>query len=136
MVVMAVAVSIWIGTSVEAAKNRFNIKVRSKFPITGFQAMTGGIFLAALIVFYPVYYLNSDVMSYSEGILRVLKTLLLSVHNTIRLFILDGEFNIIAEALTIWDGTRVVSDWLYETLTLYTTALYVISFSPNSNICS
>ena len=127
MFVMAVAVSLWLATTVESAKNRFNIKARSKFPITGFQAMTGGIFLGAVIIFYPVYYFNYDVMSYSADIFRVLKTLLLSVHNTIRLFILDGEFNIISEALVNWDGTRIVSDGVYEAITLYTSALYVMA---------
>ena len=95
MAVMATAIGLWIAIAIESSKNRFDIKARSKFPLTGFQALTGGIFFAAAIIFFPVYIFNNDVMSNSEGLLRVTKTLLLSVHNTIRLFILDGEFNII-----------------------------------------
>lgn len=52
------------------------------------------VFLADVSIFIPIY----DII-FTGDMLKAVKVLLLSVHNTIRLFIVDGEFNIILDYL-------------------------------------
>lgn len=50
------------------------------------------VFLSALALFYPIYQLE-----FGSGLLNTLKTLLISIHTVIRLFVLDGDFVIIID---------------------------------------
>ena len=71
-------------------------------------------FLAATVMFFPIYH-----EIFAEDPLRILKTFLLSVHNAIRLFIVDGEFTIILEHAP---GTAA---WIAEFYSIYAAILFV-----------
>ena len=59
------------------------------------QSLTLGVFVAVAIVFVPIYYTSYDLGDrYS-----IIRPLLLSLHNTLRIFILDGDFDIIRAAV-------------------------------------
>ena len=55
----------------------------------------GGVFVSATSLFLPIYAEN-----FQGDEAGGLKTLLIAIHNAIRLFIVDGEFNIIDENIT------------------------------------
>lgn len=54
-----------------------------------------GTFLSVLLIFIPIYYTYYD---FGDGH-RYIRPLLLAIHNTMRVFILDGEFDIIKDAV-------------------------------------
>lgn len=56
-------------------------------------------FMSAVVMFLPIY----NEIFYSDT-LRYIKVLLLSIHNSIRLFIVDGEFTIILEHMANVNG--------------------------------
>lgn len=76
-----------------------------------------GVFLAGLFIFIPVYY---DFFAETESsITRVIKTFLLSVHNTIRLFIIDSDFEMIRES------TSNLTGFIYHVYPVYTALIFV-----------
>lgn len=70
-------------------------KMPKKFPMP-FQVITVTVFVAAVALFVPMYAQQMGALGRDSG-WYFLKVLLLSIHNTIRLFIVDGEFNIISD---------------------------------------
>jgi len=85
------------------------------FSVTVFY--TAGVFIAAVLVFIPVYYINYDFGDpYSY-----IRPVLLSFHNSLRVFILDGEFD------TIRDAAEGLCVPLHTMYTLYCAILYVVA---------
>ncbi len=76
-----------------------------------------GIFLAGLFIFFPVYY--NFFAETESSIMRVIKTFLLSVHNTIRLFIIDSDFEMIREE------TSKLTGFIYHAYPVYTALIFV-----------
>jgi len=77
-------------------------------------------FAAAVLLFVPVYY--TDYLAEEAPFARVFKCLFLSVHNTMRLFILDGEFDIIENFAA--DRIRL-SSVVADLYSLYAVVIYV-----------
>ncbi|MBQ1685488.1 MAG: hypothetical protein II072_08260, partial [Clostridia bacterium] len=71
---------------------------------------------AAAVMFLPVYYLR---YSFGDGA-AVLRPALLSVHNAMRLFILDGEFDFVVKSIAGMNGV------LHVFFSLYAALMYVI----------
>lgn len=90
---------------------------RAKRIFSSLNLYTIGIFISALLVFIPVYYTDYPLYD-SYGYIR---PLLLAIHNTVRMFILDGEFDIIR------DATAELEEWLRVTFSLYAAILYVVA---------
>lgn len=72
-----------------------------------------GVFLSSVMLFVPIY---ARMFNGDEG--GWIKTILLSIHNSIRLFIVDGEFNIIDDNITgnlgpIWMPYSVLAAVLF-----------------------
>ena len=65
-------------------------KKRNKYAIA---ILVGLVFLGSSAMFFPIYY-----HAFEGDKLIVLKTIGLSFHNSIRLFVLDGDFEIIFKA--------------------------------------
>ncbi len=78
---------------------------------------TVGVFLSVLLVFIPLYYIAYD-FGDSHSYIR---PLLIAVHNSLRIFILDGDFDIIVDSL---EGQSIVLHVLYS---LYAAFLFVIA---------
>lgn len=81
-----------------------------------------GTFIASVIMFLPCYKIF-----FGESELAVLKTLALSVHNTIRLFVVDSDFEFIAET------TGEITSGLKEAYQIHAAILFlcapVLTFS-------
>ncbi|MGN1372497.1 MAG: hypothetical protein ACI4VK_00445 [Candidatus Coproplasma sp.] len=94
---------------------------RKAFILTSFQIFLVGFFISAVVMFFPIYY-----HSYFDGdvlILRSIKSVLLSIHNTMRLFILDGDFEIINTTV----NSTTVSAGMEKAFSLYAAMLFVIA---------
>ena len=61
-----------------------------------FNILFAGVTLASLIIFLPIYGQTFAAQSYGVG-----ETFLLAIHNTIRLFVVDGEFSIILDNIGV-----------------------------------
>lgn len=84
-----------------------------------FNTFFASVFASSSVLFFPVYI---NVFCAEQNIFsRLLKILLLSVHNTMRLFILDGDFTIITEYINKDSG------WIYYHYTCLAAVLFVIA---------
>lgn len=79
-----------------------------------FNVLSGTVFVSSVVMFLPVYG-----RIFPDGSLRYLKIFLLSVHNTIRLFVVDGEFTIITDYLSPSSG------WLDTAYCVFAAVLFV-----------
>lgn len=86
-------------------------KIKVRF--NPFYILTVSVFTSAVILFFPIYY-----RIFNEDKSNIIKTILLSVHNAIRLFIVDGEFNIITDNISQDIG-------IYEIYSLLAALLFV-----------
>ena len=94
--------------------------------VTSFHKCVFALFFAGVILFLPFYwdYFQNDFLAF-----RILKVVLMSVHNTVRLFILDGDFEPIQYIAA--NATAVGNEaWLTAVLCIYgvyATILYVLA---------
>lgn len=68
---------------------------RDKRVLSPIQVFTSGIFIAVVFLFIPIYYTCYDF----KGSYNYWNPLLIAIHNSIRIFILDGDFDIIVNSL-------------------------------------
>ena len=92
-------------------------KKEHRFDFTTLHFLTAGVFLASCFMFIPIYY---HCYSFGDNY-SALRPILLSIHNSLRMFILDGEFDIIVNAL---DGTPLA---MHAVFSLYAAILYVMA---------
>lgn len=59
------------------------------------QTVTIGVFLSVVLVFIPIYYTSYD---FGDSY-HFIRPLLIAVHNTLRIFILDGDFDVIVNSV-------------------------------------
>lgn len=86
-----VSVAVFL-SAISAAVILTNKEYRKRMMITPFHLFFGGVTLSSMCLFIPIY---AKVFRGED--FYIWKILLLSLHNTIRLFIVDGEFTIITE---------------------------------------
>lgn len=94
---------------------------RKSYVLTPFQIFLVGFFISALVIFFPVYY--NDFFNADTGFIRTVKSILLSVHNAMRLFILDGDFEIIRNSV----NDANVSVGLEKAFSMYAAVLFVVA---------
>ena len=114
---------IGLGCIIHFRQNKIskNSSGKKRFALTPFQIFLAGFFISALIIFFPIYYhcyFNSD-----SQVLRIIKSVLLSIHNTMRLFILDGDFEIIKTTI----NSTTVSVGLDKAYSVYAAILFVVA---------
>ena len=119
VLVTAIVLSIVVHKA-ELAKENFDR--RRGFALAPFHVFLIGFFIAAAALFYPVYY--TDFLVGDTGFVKVLKSVLLSIHNVLRLFVLDGEFDNIRDLLS--DSARVGAS-LGAIYTIYAAIVYVVA---------
>lgn len=100
-------------------KSRRNILTRRRYILTPFQIFLIGFFIATALLFIPIYYHNYFLMENGFG--KLSKVILLSIHNTMRLFILDGDFQIVKDTIT----KAALGDPLTKVYSLYMAILFV-----------
>lgn len=90
---------------------------RAKRVLSSIQLFTIGVFFSVVSIFIPIYYTGYDFGdSYSY-----VRPLLLAVHNSLRVFIVDGEFDIIVNAL------RGKNELFRICFSLYVAVLYIVA---------
>lgn len=127
---------------------RLALKMRKKAKNSSFAAVLkpvyvfiAGFFVSATILFFPLYF--ATVFNGENVFVNGLKSLIMSAHNTIRLFVIDDDISFVQSALGVEAGVAVVWNWLrivYSTLfVLYyvvaplLTATFVLSLVSNIN---
>ena len=92
----------------------------SKIPFKPFYLIFIGVFLSAVTLFIPIYWgeFHDNVATLGE---RITLTLAISIHNTLRLFVLDGDF----ETITI--HTATLSGYLPHGYNVLASILYIVS---------
>lgn len=102
-----------VGFLCAAAAGAVILKKRRIKPL---YLLGGGVTLAAMTLFIPVYaqLIKKDTFYW-------LKVVLLSVHNTIRLFVVDGEFS------TISAHTDQLSGWIGSLYSVLAAVLFVVA---------
>ena len=88
---------------------------------TPVQLLTVGCFLSICALFLPIYfhsYFEGESLSFVRGI----KTFFLTIHNTLRVFILDGDFDIIRDA-----AEKLDSQGLSVVYTIFSAVMYVVA---------
>lgn len=138
MSVAAVITAIVMG--IKAHRSEFVVKgedvYKKHFILSSFQIFLLCFFLGAVFIFIPIYY--TDYFTEEMPAARILKSVLLSIHNTMRLFILDGDFDIIENAVTdparlhyaIGYAYSIYSAFLFVAAPIMTASL-VLSFFKN-----
>ena len=94
---------------------------RRKLSIKPFYVFSIGVFLSSVFLLIPIYY-----DYFAERNLRILHTILLSMHNSIRLFVVDADFDIINDAVNSLSEQDSPS-WLLTSYSFFCAFLYVVS---------
>ena len=93
-------------------------KKQSDRILTPFNALTFGTLLACFLLFVPLYFAY-----FSEPGGNLLEILLMSVHNTIRLFVVDSDFDFIRDSVAS-NRTDPVTAKVFST---YATILFILA---------
>lgn len=109
---LAISVGIFMATVVCS----LNLKNGKKRPTVAYYAFAGGTFVAATTLFIPIY-----AQQFINDTGQAIKTFLISIHNTMRLFVLDGEFDIIK------DFAGNLSEKMSIAFSMYAALLYVLA---------
>ena len=130
---LLIVAAIVIGACLHRAGFKRNGLVGGRRIFTPFQIFLACFFLAAVLVFYPIYHF--DYLAGDKGFVKVLKAILLSAQNVLQLFTLNGGFDNVRDFFA--DGERVNAT-LSTVYTIYTsfivlgapmlTAGFVLSF--------
>lgn len=85
--------------AIAAAVVLAKIKYKAGRTFNSLHMLFCGVLISSVIMFYPVYH-----SGFAGAVLQVPMAVLLSIHNTIRLFIVDGEFEIVGGFLVNMTG--------------------------------
>ena len=99
------------------ARKAYKGKERGKRVLSALHIFTLGVFAATVFVFVPVYYVGYD---FGDSF-AVARPFLISVHHALRVFILDGEFDAVRNAVA---GVGELPHILFS---LYAALLYVLA---------
>ena len=109
---------------------------KKHFVLTPFQIFLCFFFIGAVFIFIPIYY--TDYFAGEMQFARIFKSIFLSIHNTMRLFILDGDFDIIENAVTSPERVNYIVGYAYSIYSAFLfvaapvlTASFVLSFFKN-----
>ena len=73
----------------------FKTGKRAKRVLSSIQIFTIGVFFSVLLIFIPIRYTNNALTDSH----RYIRPFLLAVHNSFRVFILDGDFDTVTNAV-------------------------------------
>ncbi len=82
--------------------------------------LIAGVFVAVFFIFFPIY--STDYFDNEKW--TAIRAVLLSIHNTMRVFILDGEFNVIRDAV---ESATKLSYHCKLWINVYSAVLYVLA---------
>ena len=118
---LAVAVfgSVWI--CIKQRRTRGDEEEKS-FLFTPLRLLLTGCFVAGFFMFFPIYY--SSYFALESAVAREVKSVLLSIHNTVRLFIIDADFETVAEVVS---GNENIATGLGVAYSVYASILYLLA---------
>ena len=90
------------------------IKYKKKRIINPFHILLAAVFISAAIMYFPMYY-----ELFKEEELQGLKSILLSIFSSLRVFLVDGEYNFVSEHIAGLSG------WVYTAYSVHATFLFV-----------
>jgi len=91
------AVSLVVGLSfLVRALYVYKVGKRAKRVLSAIQVYTIGVFASVVLIFVPIYYTSYD---FGDAY-NFFRPLLIAIHNSLRIFILDGDFDITVNSLT------------------------------------
>lgn len=90
---------------------------RAKRVLSAIQVYTIGVFASVVLIFVPIYYTSYD---FGDAY-NFFRPLVIAIHNSLRIFILDGDFDIIVKSI---NDQNV---FLRVCFSLYSAFLYVIA---------
>ena len=136
MATLAFAIIVGIKTYRSEFAGKGDALYKKHFVLTPFQIFLVCFFLGTVYIFVPIYY--TDYFAQEMQFARVFKSIFLSIHNTMRLFILDGDFDIIENAVTdpnrvhyaIGNAYSIYAAFLFVIAPVMT-ASFVLSFFKN-----
>ena len=112
------AVSLVVGLSfLVRALYVYKVGKRAKRVLSAIQVYTIGVFASVVLIFVPIYYTSYD---FGDAY-NFFRPLLIAIHNSLRIFILDGDFDIIVKSI---NDQNVL---LRVCFSLYSAFLYVIA---------
>ena len=98
----------------------FTKSSKHKTTISPMLVLTVGVFVAVAIIFYPMY--EKQYMD-NNSFYTVYKCISLSIHNSMRLFVLDGEFDALNEFISSNDINPVFAD----IFSVYSVSLFILA---------
>ena len=110
-------------TGIVYSKIRHAEKEQSMRIFSPLQILTMFVFFASVAIFIPVYYVNAR-CNFGDGFPWV-SAFLISIHNAMRLFILDGDFDTIVKAARVLCGSE--NEWIHILFSIYAAFLYVLA---------
>ena len=90
---------------------RCDIDSKAGFTVSPFWIFLIGFFIAATLMFFPLYYF--DYFADARGAVRGFNAFIISAHNTMRMLVLDGEFDIVKN-VTSGDGVNAALGEVYQ----------------------
>ncbi len=94
--------------------NRSEFAKKRKFSL--FRSLFAGVFIAAIFMFFPIHIVTAE-----TTLLGGLRAFLLSVFNSMQVFAIGCEFNVVKESMMF------CSDWLYGIYQVWAATLFVLA---------
>lgn len=91
-------------------------KYKRRQIFTPFNVLFGGLFISVFICMLPIY---NDILQYDSY--NILKTIMLSLHNTFQIFTIDSDRSLILENITC------PIEWLSAVYSAYLSIMFVLS---------
>ncbi len=96
------------------------VSARRQAMITPFHIFLVGFFLAATAFIFPICHIESTEVAF----VKELKSILISAHTTIRLFVVDIDYSLFSDVI---NESNITSPTLLSILSVYATALLIIA---------
>ena len=96
-------------------------KSKHKTTISPMLVLTAGTFVSIFLIFFPMYkhsYFNND-----SSFFGIYKSIFLSIHNSMRLFVLDGEFDALKEFL----AENNINSTFTNIFSIYSASLFILA---------
>lgn len=101
---------------------RCDIDSKAGFTVSPFWIFLIGFFISATLMFLPIYY--GDYFAQEGGFSRGFNSFIISVHNTMRMMVLDGEFDIIKDVMSDGEKVNAVLGDVYQ---IYAALMFIIA---------
>lgn len=94
---------------------------RKKLLFNPYQILLGGFFLAVMLIFVPVLYF--DTFKLQDSGIKEVKTILLSIVNTIKVFVVDSDYGQLIDTVETLVDKNIVAYKIYST---YAVAIHAL----------